>query len=108
MRQANVIPNVDFPETVHNFISNRPVEFIMMTIQVIILKCFTSTLPWNCYCVLQADRATFTSRMTTMVNDIAADFVGLSLHCFSDGNQSLERVLQERSVSVLQAYVSFY
>ena len=92
MRQANIISNVDYPETVHNFVSNRPVEFLMMTLQVFSFLLFLMIY----YFVLQADRATFTSRMTTMVSDIAADFVGLSLHCFSDGNQSLERVLQER------------
>ena len=60
------------------------------------------------YFVLQADRATFTSRMTTMVSDIAADFVGLSLHCFSDGNQSLERVLQERWQNVINIKYKMY
>ena len=33
-RQANVRDGIDYPETVHNFLSNRPVELIMMTLQV--------------------------------------------------------------------------
>jgi len=81
-RQANVIPDVDYPETIHNFLSNRPVELIMMT--------------------LEADRSTFASRMPNMVNEIATDFTALSLHCFSDRNTSLERVLQERVTAMTE------
>ena len=71
-----MIPDVDYPETIHNFLSNRPLELIMMT--------------------MESDRSTFASRMPNMVNEIASDFTALSLHCFSDRNTSLERVLQER------------
>merc|ERR1719348_2970702 len=81
-RQANVIPDVDYPETIHNFLSNRPLELIMMT--------------------MESDRSTFASRMPNMVNEIATDFTTLSLHCFSDRNTSLERVLQERVTAMTE------
>ena len=33
-RHANVAPGIDFPETAHNFLSNRPLGLITMILQV--------------------------------------------------------------------------
>ena len=33
-RQANVRAGIDFPETVHNFLSNRPLELVNLVLQV--------------------------------------------------------------------------
>merc|ERR1719443_1035519 len=54
-RQANVRDGIDYPETVHNFLSNRPVELIMMT--------------------LQAERNDFATRLPTLVSRISAELL---------------------------------
>ena len=68
--------SVDYPETLHNFLSVRPVELVMM--------------------VMQADTQEFTTRLGPMVRRIAAEATALSLHCFTDRMVSLERVVQDR------------
>ena len=68
--------NVDYAETMHSFLSVRPVELVMM--------------------VLQADSQEFTTRLARMVRRIAAEATALSLHCFTDRMVSLERVVQDR------------
>ena len=73
---ASVRDNVDYAETMHSFLSVRPVELVMM--------------------VLQADTQELTTRLATMVRRIAAEASALSLHCFTDRMISLERVVQDR------------
>ena len=67
---------MDYAETMHSFLSVRPVELVIM--------------------VLQADSQEFTSRLAPMVRRIAAEATALSLHCFTDRMISLERVVQDR------------
>ena len=60
------------------FLSERPVELVMM--------------------VLQADSQEFTTRLAPMVSRISAEATALSLHCFTDRMTSLESVVQDRWV----------
>ena len=45
---------------------------------------------------VEADRADFTARLPGMVREVGGDFTRLALHCFTDGRESLERVVQDR------------
>ena len=54
--------SVDYPETIHSFLSVRPVMLIMM--------------------IMQADTQEFTARLGPMVRRIAAEATALSLYCF--------------------------
>ena len=67
---------MDYAETMHRFLSVCPMELVMM--------------------VLQADNQEFTSRLAAMVRRFSAEATALSLHCFTDGIASLERVVQDR------------
>ena len=60
----------------HNFISNRPVELIMMT--------------------MESNNEDFSTRLGPMVRRIAAETIALSLYCFTDQMVSMERVVQDR------------
>jgi len=75
-RVANVQPGISYPETMHRFLSTRPVELVNL--------------------VLLADNATFARDIAPLVRRIMAEATALSLHCFSDGQVSLERVVQNR------------
>jgi len=79
---ASVRDSVDYPETLHNFLSVRPVELVMM--------------------VMQADTQEFTTRLGPMVRRIAAEATALSLHCFTDRMVSLERVVQDRLAALTE------
>eukprot|EP00090_Calanus_glacialis_P032741 TRINITY_DN5424_c0_g1_i3.p1 TRINITY_DN5424_c0_g1~~TRINITY_DN5424_c0_g1_i3.p1 ORF type:complete len:859 (-),score=395.18 TRINITY_DN5424_c0_g1_i3:244-2511(-) len=79
---ASVRDNVDYAETMHSFLSVRPVELVMM--------------------VLQADTQEFTTRLAPMVRRIAAEATALSLHCFTDRMVSLERVVQDRLTALTE------
>jgi len=68
--------SVDYPETIHSFLSVRPVMLIMM--------------------IMQADTQEFTARLGPMVRRIAAEATALSLYCFTDQMVSLERVVEDR------------
>ena len=68
--------NVDYAETMHSFLSVRPVELVMM--------------------VLQVDTQEFTTRLVPMVKRIAAEATVLYLHCFTNRMIILERVVQDR------------
>ena len=50
---------------------------------------------------VQADRADFTARLPGMVREVGGDFTRLALHCFTDGRESLERVVQDRWATVI-------
>ena len=67
---------MDYAETMHSFLSVCPMELVMM--------------------VLQADNQEFTTRLAYMVRRISAEATALSLHCFTDGITSLERVVKDR------------
>jgi len=73
---ASVRGNIDYAETMHNYLSVGLVELVMM--------------------VFQADRESFTTRLSPMVRRVAAESTSLSLHCFTDQLTSLERVVQDR------------
>ena len=45
---------------------------------------------------VEADRADFTARLPGMGREVGGDFTRLALHCFTDGRESLERVVQDR------------
>jgi len=75
-RVANVRPGVSYPETMHRFLSTRPVELVNL--------------------ILLADNATFARDVGPLVRRIMAEGTALSLHCFSDGQVSLERVVENR------------
>jgi len=79
---ASVRGNIDYAETMHNYISVGLVELVMM--------------------VFQADRETFTNRLSPMVRRIAAEATALSLHCFTDQLTSLERVVQDRLTALTE------
>ena len=68
--------NIDYAETMHNYLSVGLVELVMM--------------------VFQADRESFTTRLSPMVRRFAAEAIFLSLHCLTDQLISLERVVQDR------------
>ena len=42
------------------------------------------------------EREQFGRELPGLVSRISAEFVALSLHCFTDGRDSLERVVQDR------------
>lgn len=46
-----------------------------------------------------ADAETFGPSLVSLVRRALWEFIALSLHCFTDGAQGLERVIQERVVS---------
>jgi len=79
---ASVRDNVDYAETMHMFLSERPVELVMM--------------------VLQADSQEFTTRLAPMVSRISAEATALSLHCFTDRMTSLESVVQDRLTALTE------
>ena len=73
---ASVREEVHFPETLHHFLAMRPVELAML--------------------VLEADRETFTAGIGEAVRRLVAEAVALCLHCFTDREVSLERVVENR------------
>lgn len=79
-RLASVRPGVDYQESVHYFLSSRPAELVLLC--------------------LQPDTQQFTARASEEVRSLAGELVALSLHCFTDGQASLERVVRDR-LSVL-------
>ena len=46
--------------------------------------------------VLKADNQEFSTRLASMLRRFSAEATALSLHCFTDGIASLERVVQDR------------
>ena len=91
-RQANVRAGIDFPETVHNFLSNRPLELVNLVLQVRPSNNLNNSNIFSS----QADRDNFSRQMPDLVTRISAELTALSLHCFTDGRDSLERVVQDR------------
>merc|ERR1712088_434754 len=79
---ANVRDDVHFPETLHGFLSQRPVELSML--------------------ILEADRDAFTSRLGETLRRLVAEATALCVHCFTDGQASLERVVENRLNSLTE------
>jgi len=79
---ATVGNNINYAETMHNFLSTRPVELIMK--------------------ILQADSTEFSATLSPLVRRIAAEAMALSLHCFTDRMVSLERVVQDRLTALTE------
>lgn len=53
------------------------------------------------YGLSSGEPETFGPSLVSLVRRALGEFIALSLHCFTDGAQGLERVLQERVVSCL-------
>jgi len=79
---ASVREDVHFPETLHSFLAQRPVELCML--------------------ILEADRETFTGRMGETLRRLVAEATSLCNHCFTDGQASLERVVENRLNSLTE------
>jgi len=79
---ASVGDNISYSETMHNFLSVRPVELVIM--------------------ILQSNSEEFTSRISPLVKRIATEATALSLHCFTDRMTSLERVVQDRLTALTE------
>merc|ERR1719209_316929 len=79
---ANVREDVHFPETLHGFLAQRPVELCML--------------------ILEADRHTFTGRLGETLRRLVAEATALCNHCFTDGQASLERVVENRLNSLTE------
>jgi len=79
---ANVREDVHFPETLHGFLAQRPVELCML--------------------ILEADRDTFTGRLGETLRRLVAEATALCNHCFTDGQASLERVVENRLNSLTE------
>jgi len=81
-RVASVRDTVDYPETLHNFLSVRPVELVTL--------------------ILESDSQTFVSILGPCLRQLLGETAALSLYCFTDGNNSLERVVEERLGSLTE------
>lgn len=73
---ASVRRNISLPETLHNFLSRRPLSMVMM--------------------VLTRDSQTFVASLGPQLKAILEELAALCLHCFTDSTVSLERVLEDR------------
>jgi len=73
---VTVLSEINYAETAHRFLSSRPLELLQL--------------------VMDADNAAFSTRAGPLLRLITAEGTALSLHCFSDGQDSLERLLQNR------------
>ena len=68
--------SVDYAETIHNFLSIRLVELVMM--------------------VIQAETKEFPTRLGPMVRMIAAEATALTIHCCTGEMDSLEMMVGDR------------
>lgn len=73
---VTVLSEINYAETAHRFLSSRPLELLQL--------------------IMDADNAAFTTRAGPLLRLITAEGTALSLHCFSDGQESLERLVQNR------------
>ena len=80
-RVASVRDGIDYSETIHHYLSTRPSLLLMN--------------------VLQLEREEFSLQFPGLVSQLAAELTRLSLHCFTDDRLSLERVVTDRSVAIL-------
>ncbi|KAG7161488.1 Large proline-rich protein BAG6-like [Homarus americanus] len=79
---AHVHEGIDYVNTVHNFIRHRLHDIFNLVLN-------------------HTDAETFGPSLVSLVRRALGEFIALSLHCFTDGAQGLERVLQERVRSIM-------
>ncbi|XP_071529720.1 uncharacterized protein [Panulirus ornatus] len=79
---AHVHEGIDYVNTVHNFIRHRLHDIFNLVLN-------------------HTDAETFGQSLVSLVRRAVGEFIALSLHCFTDGAQGLERVLQERVRSIM-------
>ncbi len=75
-RAANVSDNIDFAETLYEFLVKKLIEVTL--------------------CILNETDVRFASSFLTLVRQTGAQFTALCQHCFTDGMASLERLLENR------------
>lgn len=75
-QSVSVREGVHYPETMHNFLSQRLVDFLTF--------------------VIHTEAENFQSRLGPQVRLLAAEGTALSMHCFTDGLASLERLVENR------------
>ena len=80
-RVASVRDGIDYSETIHHYLSTRPSLLLMN--------------------ILLLEREQFSLQFPGLVSQLAAELTQLSLHCFTDDRLSLERVVTDRSVAIL-------
>lgn len=79
---AQVHEGIDYVNTVHNFIRHRLHDVFNLVLN-------------------HPDAESFGLSLVSLVRRALGEFIALSLHCFTDGAQGLERVLQERVRSIM-------
>ncbi|XP_076054621.1 uncharacterized protein LOC143033267 isoform X2 [Oratosquilla oratoria] len=79
---AQVQEGIDYVNTVHNFIRHRLHDMFNLVLN-------------------HRDTETFGVSLVSLVRRSMGELLALSLHCFTDGAQGLERVLQERVRSIM-------
>ena len=76
MSAVNIREDINYAETAHRFLSERPLDLLVL--------------------IMEEDNQSFQSRVGPLLRLITAEGTALSLHCFADGQQSLERLVQNR------------
>ena len=76
MSVVNSREEINYAETAHRFLSERPLDLL--------------------YMIMEEDNSAFQSRIGPLVRQIMAEGTTLSLHCFTDGLDSLERLVENR------------
>ncbi|MPC30732.1 Large proline-rich protein BAG6 [Portunus trituberculatus] len=80
--EARVHEGIDYVYTVHNFVRHRLHDIFNLVLN-------------------HTDEETFGPSLVSLMRRTVGEFIALSLYCFSDGAQGLERVLQERVRSIM-------
>ncbi|KAK7074122.1 hypothetical protein SK128_012406 [Halocaridina rubra] len=79
---AQVHEGIDYVNTVHNLVRHRLHDVFNLVLN-------------------HTDAETFGPSLVSLVQRALGEFIALSLHCFTDGVQGLERVIQERVRSIM-------
>lgn len=79
---AQVHEGIDYVNTVHNLVRHRLHDIFNLVLN-------------------HTDLETFGPSLVSLVQRALGEFIALSLHCFTDGVQGLERVIQERVRSIM-------
>ncbi|KAG0701605.1 Large proline-rich protein BAG6 [Chionoecetes opilio] len=80
--EAHVHEGIDYVYTVHNFVRHRLHDIFNLVLN-------------------HTDEETFGASLVSLMRRTVGEFIALSLYCFTDGAQGLERVLQERVRSIM-------
>ncbi|XP_066951680.1 large proline-rich protein BAG6 isoform X3 [Macrobrachium rosenbergii] len=79
---AQVHEGIDYVNTVHNLVRHRLHDIFNLVLN-------------------HTDADTFGPSLVSLIQRALGEFIALSLHCFTDGVQGLERVIQERVRSIM-------